>query len=235
MGTVLWETFRWTLLGGLFILGVAVACSDEQGNTGQSVPEADENVQQPQQIVVTMVMVETKSVPLPQSMDELIGDADIIAVGRVGRVVREVAEGAFRTPVDREGNPVKETLVPHTYFELDLEQVIKDDGAIAQGGSVLLRMEGRAQEGPVEIGEGEFMEFERDYPMPVTGQRRLFVLVRNPNDSYSSGGVRGLLDIDGDDVRFATGDLSPVPFAAGRTPAQFLADVVESAGTAPGN
>ena len=233
MGTSLWKTFRWTLLGVLFVLGVAVACSAEQGNTGQSVPEADENVQQPDQIVVTRV--ETKSGPLPQSMDELIGDADIIAVGRVGRVVREVAEGSFRTPVDREGNPVKETLVPHTYFELELEQVIRDDGTIAQGETVLLRMEGGAQEGPVEIGQGKFMEFERDYPMPTTGQRRLFVLVRNPNDSYSSAGVRGLLDIDGDDVRFATDDLRPVPFAAGKTSAQFLADVVESAGTASGN
>ena len=233
MGTLLWKTFRWTLLGVLSVLGVAVACSDEQGNTGQSVPEADENVQQLGQIVVTRV--ETKSVPLPQSMDELIGDADIIAVGRVGRVVREVAEGGFRTPVDREGNPVNETLVPHTYFELELEQVIRDDGTIAQGETVLLRMEGGAQEGPMEIGQGKFMEFERDYPMPTTGQRRLFVLVRNPNDSYSSVGVRGLLDIGGDDVRFATDDLRPVSFAVGKTSAEFLADVIESADTAPGN
>ena len=154
---------------------------------------------------VLVTQVETKSVPLPETMDELIGDADIIAVGRVGQIDREVAEGGFNGAVDKEGNPGNQTLVPHTYFELELEQVIRDDGTIASGETVLLRMEGGAQEGPAEISPGRFMEFERNYPMPRTGQRRLFVLTRNPNDSFASGGASGLLEIDGDTVTFATG------------------------------
>ena len=184
---------------------------------------------------VLVTQVETKSVPLPETMDDLIGDADIIAVGRVGEIDREVAEGGFNGAVDKEGNPVSETLVPHTYFELELEQVIRDDGTIASGETVLLRMEGGAQEGPVEISPGRFIDFERNYPMPTTGQRRLFVLTRNPNDSYASGGASGLLEIDGDNVKFATYDHKPVPFAIGKTPDEFLAEVQESAGMANGS
>ena len=184
---------------------------------------------------VLVTQVETKSVPLPETMDDLIGDADIIAVGRVGEIDREVAEGGFNGAVDKEGNPVSETLVPHTYFELELEQVIRDDGTIASGETVLLRMEGGAQEGPVEISPGRFIDFERNYPMPTTGQRRLFVLTRNPNDSYASGGASGLLEIDGDNVKFATYDHKPVPFAIGKAPDEFLAEVQESAGMANGS
>ena len=198
---------------------------------GPQVTEVAESSSRP----VLVTQVETKSVPLPETMDDLIGDADIIAVGRVGEIDREVAEGGFNGAVDKEGNPVSETLVPHTYFELELEQVIRDDGTIASGETVLLRMEGGAQEGPVEISPGRFIDFERNYPMPTTGQRRLFVLTRNPNDSYASGGASGLLEIDGDTVKFATYDHKPVPFAIGKTPDEFLAEVQESAGMANGS
>ena len=144
---------------------------------------------------VLVTQVETKSVPLPETMDELIGDADIIAVGRVGEIDREVAEGGFNGAVDKEGNPVSETLVPHTYFELELEQVIRDDGTIASGETVLLRMEGGAQEGPVEISPGRFIDFERNYPMPTTGQRRLFCAHQEPERQLRVGrGQRPLGD-----------------------------------------
>ena len=138
MGISLFGTFRWTLLGFLLVLSLGVACSGD-GEAGQAVAKAGENVQPSGQTVVTRVVVrevaggEAKMVPLPKSLEELISGKDIIAVGRVGKIVREVAEGAWKGPVDREGNPVKETLVPHTYFELELEQVIRDDGTVARG------------------------------------------------------------------------------------------------------
>ena len=231
MGISLFGTFRWTLLGFLLVLSLGVACSGD-GEAGQAVAKAGEDVQPSGQTVVTRVVVrevaggEAKMVPLPKSLEELISGKDIIAVGRVGKIVREVAEGAWKGPVDREGNPVKETLVPHTYFELELEQVIRDDGTVARGETVLLRMSGTAQDGPIQVGEGQFMDFERTR-MPKTGERRLFVLSRNPNDSYGAGD-RGLLDIDGDVVRWAAYD-RPVGFAAGKTPGEFLEEVEEVA------
>ena len=230
---------RWSLLGFLLVLGLAVGCSAD-GETGQAAPKAGEDEQSSAQTVVTRIVVrevgggEAKMVPLPKSTEELVSWADIIAVGRVGKLVREVAEGGLKGPVDREGNPVKQTLVPHTYFELELEQVIRDDGTIARGETVLLRVEGTAQDGPVQgvqrvqVGEGQFMEFESNYRMPKTGERLLFLLVKARNDSYG-GGNRGLLHIDGDAVRWFRHDLRPVGFAAGKTPGEFIAEIKEVA------
>ena len=225
---------KWAPLGLLLVIGLGVACSAD-GETGQAITKDGEDVHRPEQTVVTRVVVrevavsENKMVPLPETTEELVSRADIIAVGRVGEIVSEIAEGGFNR--DSEGNPVKQTLVPHTYFELELERVFRDDGTIARGETVLLRMAGTAQEGPIQVGEGKFMDFERSYPMPKTGERRLFVLGRNPNDSYGSG-RRGLLVIDEDVVRWATYELRPVPFAAGKTPEQFLEEVEEVAGKA---
>ena len=94
-------------------------------------------------------------------------------------------------------------------------------------------MAGTAQDGPIQVGEGKFMDFERRFPMPKTGQRLLFVLGRNPNDSYGAG--HGLLDIDGGVVRWATHDLRPTRFAAGKTPEEFIAELEEIAGMANGS
>ena len=163
-----------------------------------------------------------KMVPLPKSTEELVSRADIIAVGRVGKVIRVVAEGGLKEPV------VKQTLVPHTYFELELEQIIRDDGTIGRGETVILREEGNGGVGPVEVGEGTFMEWERSSTTPETGQRRLFVLVKTRNDSYG-GGRSGLLDIDGDVVRWASND-QPVGFAIGKTPEEFVEEVTELVG-----
>ena len=235
MGTLVMKTFRWTVLGFLLVLGLGVACSAD-GDTGQAGAKDSEDEQRSGQTVVVREVVvgegAAKMVPLPKSLEELISGKDIIAVGRVGKIIREVAEGAWKGPVDREGNPVKETLVPHTYFELELEQVIRDDGTIARGETVLLRMAGTAQDGPIKVGEGKFMDFERPR-MPKTGEWRLFVLGRNPNDSYGAGD-RGLLDIDGDVVRWAVYD-RPVGFAAGKTPEEFIAEIKEIADMAKGS
>ena len=221
---------RWTLLSVVLVLGITVACSSDR-NTGQEVAKAaGEGIQQSAPTAVTRVVVRevavggevAKMVPLPKTTEELISTADIIAVGRVGKFVKEVEEGGFKVP------PVKQTLVPHTYFELELEQVIRDDGTIARGETVLLRMAGTAQDGPIKVGEGTFTDFERAR-MPKTGERLLFVLSRNPNDSYG-GGRRGLLHIDGDAVRWNTHDLRPVGFAGGKTPEEFIAEVKEIEG-----
>ena len=37
-----------------------------------------------------------KMVPLPKTTEELVSRADIIAVGRVGKVIRVVAEGGLK-------------------------------------------------------------------------------------------------------------------------------------------
>ncbi len=182
------------------LLGVAVGCSSGE--------------------VETRTIVVGKRVAPPGSMEELVDGAAVIAIGRIGSVVREADEGGF----DQDGQPTLGLLMPHTYFELELEEVIKDDGTVASGRPVLLRVEGSLQ--PQEESEG-VVTVSPDGPseMPETGQRRLFVLLKYANGSFSTEGVNRLLDIDGDVVRFASSDGRPVGFAAGQTPDEFVAEL----------
>ena len=184
--------------------------------TEQATTEVDEvEVAKPGAILVD---VTGSKVPLPITMEELLDRVDIIAVGRVGPIDRVAEEDGF----DRTGPG----LTPHTYFELKIEEVIRDDGAIARGETILLRAIGRTQNWPEDRSvEGIVKVYHDVDPLPVTGQRRLFLLSRTPNGSYMSGGPSGLLIIDGDGVKFATEDSKPVPFATGKTPQEFLIEL----------
>ena len=185
-------------------------------DTEQATTEVDE-VEMPKPGTI-LVDVTASKVPLPITMEELLDRVDIIAVGRVGPIVREAEEDGF----DRTGPG----LTPHTYFELNIEQVIRDDGAIARGETIFLRAKGRTHNWPEDRSvEGIIKVYHDADPLPVTGQRRLFLLSRTPNGSYMSGGPSGLLIIDGDVVKFATDDPKPVPFATGKTSEDFLKEL----------
>ena len=116
----MWTGITFSIL--IMVLGVAAGCSSG----------SDEEATQPQILVKTSA----KWLPPPTSMDELIGDADVIAIGRVGPVIREVEEGGW----DQNGQPTEGILHTHTYYQLELEEVIRDDGTVASGEPVLLRM-----------------------------------------------------------------------------------------------
>ncbi len=213
---------------GLLLLVATISCSPEAGGA-EPVASGSPVVRE---VVRKVTHVEGKHVELPTSLDDLLDRADIVAVGTIGEVVREVVEGAFSESAD---TTVDSTKVPYTYFQLELTEVIKDDGTVAAKDPVLLRVSGSSNDGPVQIGEGHFMEFSRSYPMPKPGERRLFVLSRYPNGSYSSIGARGLLDIGGDTIKFATHEGHAVPFAVGKTSDEFLADVRKKVSGLQGN
>ena len=86
---------------------------------------------------------------------------------------------------------------------------------------------GHRTAGPSKLARTISWNSPRMYPMPKPGERRLFVLSRYPNGSYSSIGARGLLDIEGGTIKFATHEGHAVPFAVGKTSDEFLADVRE--------
>ena len=203
----MWTGITFSIL--IMVLGVAAGCSSG----------SDEEATQPQILVKTSA----KWLPPPTSMDELIGDADVIAIGRVGPVIREVEEGGW----DQNGQPTEGILHTHTYYQLELEEVIRDDGTVASGEPVLLRMLRSLQTGREQKISEEVIQktTELPYAMPQPGQRRLFVLSKYPNGSYSTEGVNGLLDIDGDVVKLASHDARPVDFAAGQSVDQFLTEL----------
>lgn len=74
---------------------------------------------------------------------------------------------------DANGNPVPK--VPITDFELKVEQVVKDDGAIVSGKPIILRMGGDA------TPEMKQITANGEYPFSFTGDRHLFLLSRNPD------------------------------------------------------
>ena len=65
--------------------------------------------------------------------------------------------------------------LPFTDFEIIVEQVIRDDGRIAQEEPIILRMPSTA------TAELKALTQNSDYPLSYTGDRHLFLLSPNPD------------------------------------------------------
>lgn len=119
------------------------------------------------------------AVPPPKTLEELAGKADLVFVGEVGSVVQRRTysgygpKGELLDGFDVNGTPVP--TAPITDFELKVEQVVKDDGAIASGKPIILRMGGDA------TPEMKRLTASGEYPFSFTGDRHLFLLTRNPD------------------------------------------------------
>jgi hypothetical protein len=158
------------------------------------------------------------AVPPPKTLAELASKAELVFVGEVGPVVQRRTysgygpKGELLDGFDANGNPVPK--VPITDFELKVEQVVKDDGAIASGKPIILRMGGDA------TPEMKQITANGEYPFSFTGDRHLFLLTRNPdgqtygfyygpwsrllidgnNNLRVSNGSQELLKLDGSDA-----------------------------------
>lgn len=111
----------------------------------------------------------------PQSLNDLVNKADLIVVGTVGTVVEE---GTFRgyengrmLRMKPTGDP-NDHVVKYVDFEIQVEQVLLDDGTIASGKPVILRSSG--------IRQGA-IDPDAMYPMPASGDRHLFFLTSTPD------------------------------------------------------
>jgi putative hemolysin len=139
------------------------------------------------------------------TLQALTSKAELIFVGEVGQVIQRRtysgygAKGELLDGLDVHGNPVPQ--VPITDFEVKVEQVIKDDGAIAGGKPIILRMGGDA------TPEMKQVTAKTDYPFSFTGDRYLFLLSRNP-DGVTYGfyyGPWSRLLVDGNTLRVSDG------------------------------
>ena len=154
--------------------------------------------------------------PAP-SLTELLDRAPLIFIGTIGPV-KQYSEvpgfnenGVLVAPggVDDSGNPLPGA--PITDFYLEIEEVIRDDGAIASGQPIILRMLGHATEELKQSSQ------EGEYPVSYTGDRYLFLLSPYP-DGETYGfyyGPWSRLIVDGDMLRVSNGRQQSLQFGEG--------------------
>lgn len=164
------------------------------------------------------VVVDTASlVPAPKSAVELLQPAQIVVVGRVDAIVGQGTIGSYNASDNARnelpGDPVSSRL-PITDLRIAVETVIRDDGRLASGGDLILRMPGRYDVD--DVGSA--------YPMSRVGDRNLFVLARNP-DGATYGlwhGPWSRFVLDGPSVTYSDGARSKVGFAPNASAVEFL-------------
>lgn len=155
--------------------------------------------------------------PQPKSYAELLKVSDMIVVGTVGDIVEQGTFGGY----GKDGKMINpsESIAPgvnYIDYRVDVEQVVRDDGTIQRGGSVILRMNGDRGQKAIDP--------EAYFPLSAKGDRHLFFLTQTP-DSAAYGLVYGpwsRLNIDGETVTYSDGQKSLVNFALGYKPTDFV-------------
>lgn len=163
--------------------------------------------------------------PVPQSLEELVRDAQVIVVGTVESFLQYSEARPYRNGLpltDAAGNLLRG--IPTTDYLLSVETVIRDDGTIARGEPIVLRE-------PYHVTD-ELRRLTRDseYPLSSVGDRYLFALGRFP-DGTAYGpkyGPWGRLIIDGDILRLSNATRDPLQFGNDGNPIaleEFIATV----------
>ena len=148
----------------------------------------------------------------PSSVDELVSRASIIVIGTIESVLEEKTIGGY----GEDGQPLPvddESGLPFTDYDLQIESVLKSDGTVTDGGSLVLRLFGHLSNENAIITLNTFT-------LPKPGDRLLFALGQNPDRTYGSG-PEGLLSLDGDRVEYFDG----VPFAIVLSPEELVEEI----------
>ena len=134
-------------------------------------------------------------VPRPESIEVLVRMSHIIVPGTISAVLDEIRFGAY----GEDGNPYipgEESGTPYTDYEVRVESVLKNDGDVEDGGTLVLRMYGHlSQQNDVTLAAVQ---------LPQPGSHYLLALGRNPDGTYGSGS-EGLIYVDGETVAYADG------------------------------
>lgn len=158
-----------------------------------------------------------KSLPAPSSMAEFLSKADAIVIGTVGKSFREVMEGPYNADSYQDPRDVPSPELPFTYYEVQIEEIILNDGTIIVDKPLSLRVS--SHPGSLEAEKGE-------WEMPHPGERYLFVMRRNPDgQSYGTNGGWGMLHIDEPVIRFANREQPLVTFADKQSPQDFIEEL----------
>ena len=156
-------------------------------------------------------------VPWPESIEVLVRTSHIIVLGTISSVLDEKLLGAY----GEDGNPyipVEESGSPYTDYEVRVESVLKDDGDVEDGGTLVLRMFGH-------LSQQDDVVTLAVIQLPQLGSHFLLALGRNPDGTYGSGN-EGLIYVDGETVAYADG----VPFSTKLAGEKFVDAVRQEAG-----
>ena len=135
-------------------------------------------------------------VPRPESIEVLVRMSHIIVLGTISAVVDEKLIGAY----GEDGNPYipdEESGTPYTDYEVRVESVLKNDGDVEDGGTLVLRMFGH-------LSQQSDVVTLAAVQLPQPGSHYLLALGRNPDGAYGSGS-EGLIYVDGETVAYADG------------------------------
>ncbi|MFQ5968382.1 MAG: hypothetical protein ACE5MI_12365 [Acidimicrobiia bacterium] len=141
-------------------------------------------------------------VPRPESIEDLVAQSDVIVLGTISFVLEETLVGDL----------------PHTDYEVRIDGVLKSDGALEDGGTLVLRMSGHLTQ-QTDVVTSVHVQ------LPAPDSYYMLALGQNPDGTYGSG-PEGLLDVDGDRVTFADG----IGFWTELTGAEFVEAVRQEAG-----
>lgn len=158
--------------------------------------------------------------PYPNGVEQLVAGADVIVLGTISSVLGEKQLGPY---VDGKQLPAEEGGMPFTDYEVQIETVLAGNDAVADGDTIVLRMFGHLSSQGGAITSVVFQ-------LPNPGDRLLFALGRNPDETYGTG-PQGLLDVSGETVAFADG----VPFEPGTSLDQLMQDIRDVASECVGN
>ena len=138
----------------------------------------------------------TMLVPRPESIEVLVRMSHIIVLGTVSAVLGGIRFGAY----GEDGNPTsggEEPGTPFTDYEVRVESVLKDDGDVEDGGTLVLRMFGH-------LSQQSDVVTLAAVTLPQSGSHHLLALGRNPDGTYGSGS-EGLINVTGETVAYADG------------------------------
>ncbi len=137
----------------LFVIGAACG-SDEAGPETAVSPAVSEGsplapegiVPAPQEVIVEPgdpgpPVTSTMLAPRPESIEVLVRMSNVIVLGTISGVLDEKLIGAY----GEDGNPyvpVEESGSPFTDYEVRVESVLKNDGDVEDGATLVLRMVG---------------------------------------------------------------------------------------------
>ena len=228
----------------------APALTGEQPASGSSVTSAGGQIAPGSSVASSVeTAVETASgaplavasvgsmMPFPGSAEELVKyrQLHIVLLGTIESVLEERVAGGYGVgggygddgqlvPVD-DGQlvvPVDEVRLHFTDYQLRIERVLIDDGTVAEGDTIVLRMFGHrsSQQGTLSsVSSVSSVSFD----LPKQGDRLLFALHPNPDGTYGSV-PQGLLNIDGAQVEFAANGRL---FGTGISPEQLIQDILD--------
>ena len=158
----------------------------------------------------------TMLAPRPESIEVLVRMSHIIVLGTISAVLDEKLIGAY----GEDGNPyvpAEESGSPYTDYEVRVESVLKNDGDVEDGGTLVLRM-------PRHLSQQSDVVTLAEFQLPQPGSHYLLALGRNPDGTYGSGN-EGLIYVDGETVAYADG----VAFSTERTGEEFVEAIRQEA------